>query len=71
MLKLDRVELADIHNPEALVRAIFAQKPDMPIPVPIEDLAVANDIKKVERLGEAPEFVGMLATDETKSFGQI
>lgn len=71
MLTLDRVELADIQNPEALAQAIFAQKPDMPIPVPIEEMVIANDIKKVERLGDAPEFVGMLATDETKSYGQI
>lgn len=71
MLTLDRVELADIHNPEALVRAIYAQKPDMPIPIPIEEIVIANDIKKIERLGNAPEFVGMLATDETKSYGQI
>jgi Zn-dependent peptidase ImmA (M78 family) len=71
LLKLDRVELADIHNPEVLVQAIFAQKPDMPIPVPIEEMVVANDIKKVERLSGAPEFVGMLVTDETKSYGQI
>lgn len=71
MLKLDRVELADIRNPEALVQAIYAQKPDMPIPVPIEELAVANDIQGVERLDNAPEFVGMLVTDETKSYGRI
>lgn len=71
MLKLDRVELADIHNPEALAQAIFAQKSDMPIPVPIEEMVIANDIQKVERLGGAPEFVGMLVTDETKSYGNI
>ena len=71
MLTLDRVELADIHNPELLVKAIFAQRPDIPIPVPIEEMVVANDISKIERLANAPEFVGMLATDETKSFGQI
>lgn len=71
MLKLDRVELADIHNPEALARAIFKQKPDMPIPVPIEELVIANDIQKIERLVDAPGFVGMLATDETKSYGKI
>lgn len=71
MLTLDRVELADIHNPEALVQAIYAQKPDMPIPVPIEELVVANDIQKVEKLDNAPEFVGMLITDESKSFGRI
>jgi Zn-dependent peptidase ImmA (M78 family) len=71
LLTLDRVELADIHNPEALAQAIFAQKPDMPIPVPIEDLVIANDIRQVEKLVNAPEFVGMLVTDETKSYGQI
>lgn len=71
MLTLDRVELADIHNPEALAQAIFAQKPDLPIPVPIEELVIANDIRQVEKLVDAPEFVGMLATDETKSYGQI
>ena len=71
MLTLDRVELADIHNPEALAQAIFTQKPDMPIPVPIEDLVTANDIRQIETLVNAPEFVGMLATDEAKSYGQI
>lgn len=71
MLTLDRVELADIHNPEALVQAIFAQKPDIPIPVPIEELVVANDIQKIEKLDNAPDFVGMLVTDESKSYGQI
>lgn len=71
MLTLDRVELADIHNPEVLAQAIFAQKPDLPIPVPIEELVIANDIRQVEKLVDAPEFVGMLATDETKSYGQI
>lgn len=71
MLTLDRVELADIHNPEALVQAIYDQKPNMPIPVPIEELVIANDINKIEKLVNAPEFVGMLATDESKSYGQI
>lgn len=71
MLTLDRVELADIFNPEKLVKAIYDQKPDMPIPVPIEDLVIANDIQKIEKLVGAPEFVGMLATDDTKSYGQI
>ncbi len=71
MLTLDRVEIADIHNPEKLVQAIYEQIPDMPIPVPIEDLVIANDIKKIEKLVGAPEFVGMLATDESKNFGQI
>jgi Zn-dependent peptidase ImmA (M78 family) len=71
LLTLDRVELADIHNPELLVQAIYKQKPEMPIPVPIEDLVIANDIRKIERLDGAPEFVGMLATDELKNFGQI
>jgi hypothetical protein len=71
MLTLDRVELADIFNPEKLVQAIYEQKPDMPIPVPIEDLVIANDIKKIEKLVGAPEFVGMLATDESKNIGQI
>jgi len=71
LLTLDRVELADIHNPEALAQAIFVQKPDIPIPVPIEELVIANDICQVEKLVDAPEFVGMLATDEAKSYGQI
>jgi Zn-dependent peptidase ImmA (M78 family) len=71
LLKLDRVELADIHNPEALVQAIYAQKPDMPIPVPIQELVIANDISGIEKLSNAPGFVGMLATDEAKSYGQI
>lgn len=71
MLTLDRIELADIYNPELLVEAIYKQKPDMPIPIPIEELVIANDIRKVERLAGAPEFVGMLATDETKNMGQI
>lgn len=71
MLTLDRVELADIRNPEALVQAIYFQKPDMPIPVPIEDLVIANDIKGVERLDNTPGFVGMLITDESKSYGHI
>lgn len=71
MLTFDRVELADIHNPEALAQAIFAQKPDIPIPVPIEDLVIANDIRQVEKLVDAPGFVGMLVTDEFKSYGQV
>lgn len=71
MLTLDRVELADIRNPEALVQAIYFQKPDMPIPVPIEELVIANDIQGVERLDNTPGFVGMLITDESKSYGHI
>jgi len=71
LLSLDRVELADIYNPELLVEAIFNQLPNISIPIPIEQLAKANDIEEINKLEGLPTFVGMLATDETKNFGQI
>lgn len=70
MLKLDLIELADLVHPEQLVDAILQQNPDIPLPVPIEELARLTGIKKIEPM-ESEGFEGALIANPEKSEGAI
>jgi Zn-dependent peptidase ImmA (M78 family) len=70
VISISRMDLADFVSPERIVQEILALVPDLPIPVPIEDLARQLDITRIEPL-ESDGFEGGLITDETKSEGFI
>ena len=64
------MELADLGSPEGLAQGILEQVPEIPIPVPIEDVARAVDISSIKAIG-AKGFEGGLITDREKSRGVI
>ncbi|MFZ3208762.1 MAG: ImmA/IrrE family metallo-endopeptidase [Geobacteraceae bacterium] len=70
MINISRMDLADFVSPEQMVQGILHLVPDLPIPVPIEELALALDITEIKAL-EAQGFEGGLITDITKSEGFI
>lgn len=65
-----RMELADVGSPEKLVQLILRDEPDLPVPVPIEDLCRQLDISAIEDL-DSEKFEGGLITDEARSEGII
>ena len=69
-MKIDRMDLADFGSPEKIVRGILQLLPDLPIPVPIMELASELDIIGFEEL-ETEGFEGGLLTDENKAEGII
>jgi Zn-dependent peptidase ImmA (M78 family) len=69
-MNLDRMELADCGTSEALVAAILKQVPDMPIPVPIKDVAMALGIVEIKET-ELTGFEGGLIAFADKSEGTI
>ncbi len=69
-MKLERIKLADFGSPERIVQGILDQAPDMPVPVPIEDIAGMLDIVDIKTL-EMDGFEGGLVTDRSKSKGVI
>lgn len=69
-MKLDRIELADCTTPTSLVQAILKQIPDLSIPVPIEEVALALDIVQIEEVA-TDSFEGCLVTFKDKSEGTI
>lgn len=70
MVTLDPMELADLVRPEQLVAEILRQNPQMPVPVPIEELARLAGITKIEAL-TSEGFEGALITNLEKSAGAI
>ncbi len=70
MLQLDLVELADLVRPEQLVDAIVAQNPQLPVPVPLEELAALAGITQIAPLTTAG-FEGALMANAEKSSGAI
>lgn len=70
MVKLDLIELADLVRPEQIVLEILRQNPQLPIPVPIEDLARLSGISKIEAFNSIG-FEGALVANATKSDGAI
>lgn len=70
MLQLDLIELADLVRPEQLVDAIIAQNPQLPVPVPLEELAGLAGITKIEPL-TSDGFEGALMANPEKSVGAI
>lgn len=70
MVELDLVELADLSRPEQLVAEIMRQNPQMPVPVPIEEIARLAGISKIASI-ESTGFEGTLITNPEKSDGHI
>lgn len=69
-MKIERMDLGDVGSPEGLVRQILKLAPDLPIPVPIEELAQQLDIDEILELS-TEGYEGGLITDETRSSGTI
>jgi len=69
-LKLDRIDLADIHAPRRLARALQRQLGKIAPPVPIIEIAKALDISEV-RTETLDGVEGMLLTDKVRSTGAI
>jgi len=70
MVQVDPVELADLASPEQLVAELLRQNPQMPVPIPVEDLARAAGIEEVKVL-PSEQFEGALICDDVKSRGVI
>jgi Zn-dependent peptidase ImmA (M78 family) len=70
MIQLDLIELADLVRPEQLVAEILRQNPQMPVPVPLEELARLAGITKIETFA-SEGFEGALIANATKSEGAI
>lgn len=70
MVELDLIELADLTRPEQLVAEIMRQNPQMPLPVPIEEIARLAGISKIASI-ESTGFEGTLITNPEKSDGHI
>jgi Zn-dependent peptidase ImmA (M78 family) len=68
--KISRIDLADFVSPEQIIQGIIKLIPDLPIPVPIDDLARMLDITDIKAL-ESQGFEGGLLTDSEKSEGLI
>jgi len=68
--KISRIDLADYVSPEQIIQGIIRQVSDLPIPVPIDDLALMLDITEIKGL-ETEGFEGGLLTDVNKSEGII
>lgn len=69
-MRLDRIDLADIHHPTILAKAIHRQLGTIAPPVPVTKIARALDIAEV-RTGTFDGFEGMLLTDRVRSTGAI
>jgi Zn-dependent peptidase ImmA (M78 family) len=69
-MQIDRVELADCTSPERIIAEILRQVPDLPIPVPIEELATAVGITTIHRMA-TDNFEGGLITQPERRDGVI
>jgi Zn-dependent peptidase ImmA (M78 family) len=69
-MKITRLDLDDTGSPEGLVTKILKAEPNLPIPVPIEELAQCFDITDITTL-TTQGYEGGLITDECKSEGVI
>lgn len=69
-MKISRMDLADTGSPMGLVTKILSAERDLPIPVPIEELARQLDIERIAPL-DTEGFEGGLITDDARSTGFI
>lgn len=69
-MQISRMELADKGSPEGLVTIILRHEPDLPVPVPIEELCRQLDIEDIVPL-ETEGFEGGLLTDTHRSRGIV
>lgn len=69
-MKIDRVALADLFSPQAMASGIIRQFDDVPIPIPVRDIAHAVGIEKILE-EDLESFEGCLWTDSFKTRGGI
>jgi Zn-dependent peptidase ImmA (M78 family) len=69
-MKISRMDLDGTGSLSGIVARILKLEPDLPIPVPIEELALQLDIQKIQQF-DSEQFEGGLITDETRSSGII
>ena len=69
-MPISRKDLADAGSPEALVKRILQAEPNLPVPVPIQELCARLGIPGIEDL-DTDEFDGGLVTDAKRSEGTI
>lgn len=69
-MNLSRIDLADFGSLDKIAEEIFRLAPDLPVPVPIEEIARQLDISDIRAL-ETQGFEGGLVTDAEKSTGVI
>ena len=69
-MQISRMDLADKGSPEGIVMAILKAEPNLPIPVPIEELCRRLDIVEIQAL-TTEGFEGGLLTDRERSSGII
>ncbi|MGT2445926.1 ImmA/IrrE family metallo-endopeptidase (plasmid) [Ensifer adhaerens] len=65
-----RMDLADTGSPEGLVSLILKHEPSLPLPVPIEELALQLEVEEIAEL-KTDGFEGGLITDTNRSRGII
>lgn len=69
-MPINRKDLADAGSPEALVKRILKAEPNLPVPVPIQELCARLGIIGIEDL-DTDEFDGGLVTDAKRFEGTI
>nr|WP_254803867.1 ImmA/IrrE family metallo-endopeptidase [Methylobacterium sp.]USU34646.1 ImmA/IrrE family metallo-endopeptidase [Methylobacterium sp.] len=69
-MPISRKDLAAAGSPEALVKRILQAEPNLPLPVPIQELCARLGILRIEDLDTAG-FEGGLVTDAKRSEGTI
>ena len=69
-MQISRIDLADKGSPEGLVMALLQAEPNLPIPVPIEELCKRLDIMDIQAL-TTQGFEGGLLTDRERSRGIV
>lgn len=70
MVHVDLVELADLARPEQLVAELLRQNPQLPTPIPVEEIAHAVGIEEITAV-PGDKFEGSLICDPAKSRGVI
>lgn len=69
-MKISRIDLDGCGSPSALVTRILKIEPDLPIPVPVEELCASFDIIRIDEL-TTQGFEAALLTDVNKSNSAI
>ncbi|WP_379548304.1 ImmA/IrrE family metallo-endopeptidase [Qipengyuania sp. DSG2-2] len=69
-MNIDRMDLDGVGSPTGLAARIHELLPDLPLPVPLEELCKRLDITSISELG-TEAFEAALITDEHKSQGAI
>ena len=70
MINLDLIEFADLVRPKQIIDEITSQIPNLPIPIPLEEIAAAVGINKIE-YAELDGFEGILLANKEKTEGAI